>query len=226
MPDWRKLVSEHLASLALDPDEREEVVEELAAHLDEAFLSLRGRGFAERDAAKRCLSEVHDWGDLCRRIQTARRKENSMTNRVTQLWLPGLLTFTLSMGSLALVQIFGPKPWTTWGHPPISLFYIPWLFLLPLVGALGAYLSNRAGGSRRAIFCSSVFPILPFLVTILVAIPISLSLDHMVAHNIEPIAFLVFLFGWVFVPGVALLAGGLPVQFFVSRGVKSARVAN
>jgi hypothetical protein len=34
-----------------------------------------------------------------------------MNNRVRQLWLPGLLTFIMSMGLLALTEIFGPKPW-------------------------------------------------------------------------------------------------------------------
>jgi hypothetical protein len=222
MPEWRKLVGEHLGALALDPHERAEVVEELAAHLDETFADLRHRGLAEQDAIQRCLSEVHDWRDLRRKIQTARGKGNIMTSRVTQLWLPGLVTFTLSMVLLALTEIFGPKPWTTWGHnPPIALFYIPWLLSLPFVGALGAYLSQRAGGSRRAILFSIIFSILPFFATILVAMPISLAFDHVIAHNIQPMAFLVFLFGWVFIPGVALLAGGLPAQVFFSRRLHS-----
>ena len=149
-----------------------------------------------------------------------------MTNRVTQLWLPGLLTFTLSMILLALTEIFGPKPWSTWGHNlPVALFYIPWLLSLPLVGALGAYLSHRAGGSRRAILLSSVFSILPFLATVLVVIPVSLALDHVVPHNIQPAAFLMFLLGWVFVPGVALLMGGLPVQLVITRRLGAGRPA-
>jgi hypothetical protein len=227
MPEWRKLVSEHLGALALDPHERAEVVEELAAHLDETFADLRHRGLAEQDATQRCLSEVHDWRDLRRKIQTARGKGNIMTSRVTQLWLPGLVTFTLSMVLLALTEIFGPKPWTTWGHnPPIALFYIPWLLSLPFVGALGAYLSQRAGGSRRAILFSIIFSILPFLATALVVIPVSMAFDHVIRHNVQPMAFLMFLFGWVFIPGVALLAGGLPAQLFLSRRLGSRRIAS
>jgi hypothetical protein len=227
MPEWRKLVSELLGALALDPHERAEVVEELAAHLDETFADLRHRGLAEQEATQRCLSEVHDWRDLRRKIQTARGKENIMTSRVTQLWLPGLVTFTLSMVLLALTEISGPKPWNTWGHnPPIALFYIPWLLSLPFVGALGAYLSQRAGGSRRAILFSIIFSILPFLATALVVIPVSMAFDHVIPHNVQPIAFLMFLFGWVFIPGVALLAGGLPAQLFLSRRLGSRRIAS
>jgi len=224
MPEWREIVSEQLGMLDVDPHERAEVVEELAAHLDETFADLRHRGFGEEEAAERCLNEVDDWRGLRRKIQSARRKEDIMTNRVTQLWLPGLVTFALSMVLLALTEIFGPKPWTTWGHNhPIALFYIPWLFSLPLVGALGAYLSQRAGGSRRAILFSTIFSILPFLLTILVVIPISLTFDHVIAHNIRPMAVLIFLFGWVFIPGVALLVGGLPAQLLLARRLSSRR---
>ncbi len=227
MRDWHKLVSEHLAGLNLEAHERGEVIEELAAHFDETFMDLRKRGLTEENATSRCLDEVRDWHSLCRNLQTARRKEDTMTNRVTQLWLPGLVTFALSMVVLALTEIFGPKPWTTWGHnPPIALFYIPWLLSLPFVGAFGAYLSQRAGGSRRAIFYSTIFSILPFLATALAVIPISLAFDHVIAHNIQPMAFLMFLFGWVFIPGVALLVGGLPAQLLLSRRLSSRKVAS
>ena len=37
MPDWKKLVREHIASSALPAASREEVVRELAAHLEEAY---------------------------------------------------------------------------------------------------------------------------------------------------------------------------------------------
>jgi hypothetical protein len=224
-PDWEKLVSDRLGELALEPQECADVIEELAAHLDDVFADLRRRGFSQEVAICRCMSEVLDWRDFRRKIQSARRKEDIMTNRVTQLWLPGLVTFALSMVLLALTEIFGPKPWTTWGHNhPVALFYIPWLLSLPFVGALGAYLSQRAGGSRRAILFSTIFSILPFLATILVVIPLSLAFDHVVAHNVRPMAFLLFLFGWVFLPGVALLIGGLPTQLFLSRRIGVGRV--
>jgi hypothetical protein len=228
MPDWRKLVGEHLAALALDPQEREEVIEELAAHFDETFADLRRRGLTEENATSRCLDEVRDWDSLRKNLQTARRKENVMSNRVTQLWLPGLVTFALSVGLLALTEIFGPKPWLlkypsggAWGQPPMAVVYIPWLLALPLVGAAGAFLSHRAGGSRRAIFSSIIFPVVPFLAAMVVVLPVSLAFDHFIAHNIAPMAIFMALLGLVLAPGVALLAGGLPAQLFFSRRLPS-----
>jgi hypothetical protein len=241
MPDWRKLVNEHLAALALEPYERAEVVEELAAHLDETFLDLRRRGFSEEDAAKSCLSEVNDWPDLRRKIQSARRKEDIMSNRITQFWFPGIMTFVLSEVYLALMQQFGSKTWIlVWGQPPIAMSYIPWLLSLPLIGGIAAYLSHRAGGSRRAVLSSIVFPVPPFLAMFLllqfpfyfsfqeiagVDIPVSLVIDWHGVHHITALAFLIALLGWVLVPGAALLAGGLFFHLFVSRRLSARRTA-
>ncbi len=142
-----------------------------------------------------------------------------MNDRVKQLWLPGFVTFLLSMSLLALNEIFGPKPFALMkvGQLPMVLFYIPWLLSLPLVGALGAYLSHRAVGSQRAIFSSIVFPVLPFLASILLVLPVSLIFDRFIGHNPSPIGLVMALLGWVLAPGVALLAGGSVAQFFLSR---------
>src|SRR6266481_1815182 len=217
--DWEELVRAKLAGLAIEPREKREVIEELAAHLDETYEELRGRGFTEEDAAQRGLSEVKDWHDLRRRIQAARRKENMMTNRVRQLWLPGLLTFVLSMGSLELVQKFGPRPIVLDldKGTPVLMFYMSWLLTLPLADAIGALLSKRAGGSPKILAISSVFPVLPFGVVFLIAIPAGLLIGHSLAHHIVAAAFLTMMFGWVLVPGVALLSGGLLVQLLSRR---------
>ncbi len=230
MPDWQELVRRQLDGLALEPSERAEVIEELAAHLDDTFEDLRRRGFTEDDAIQCSLCEVKDWHDLRRKIQTARRKENIMSNRVTQFWLPGLLTFTLAMGFLALIQHFGPLPRIvpssgTLRMTPVATVYIPWLLSLPLVGALGAFLSNRAGGTRRAVFSSIVFPVVPYLVFFLMLLPFALTFEKHAGRDIILSGFLVGLAGWVLLPGAALLAGGLPAQFFLSRRPTSSRVA-
>lgn len=225
MPDWNALVREQLAGLSLGPEERCEVIAELAAHLEESFEELRRQGLAEEAAVSRTLLQVKDWQDLRRKIQTARGKENIMSNRVRQVWLPGFATLFLSTILLALTEIYGPKPWIiSWGHPPVALIYIPWLFCLPFVGAVGAYLSFREGGSGRAIFLSTIFSALPFLASIVVVLPVSLIFDHYIAHNIAPMALVMALPGWVLIPVAALLAGGLPAQLLLMRGLGSRRV--
>jgi hypothetical protein len=234
MRDWREVVRQKLAGLALEPEDKREVFEELAEHLEETYQSLLRQGIAEQEAAQGALSEVSDWNDLRRRIDAAKTKENSMTNRVKQFWLPSVVTLVLSMGLLALIQIFGPKPWLFgWNSSsrwplvaPALMVYVPWLLSLPLIGAMGAYLSSRAGGSRRAVLSSIVFPVLPYLALFLVAVPVVLILDDHVAHNVMFSALFVGLFAWVLAPGAALLSGGLSVQFFLSRRLDSRRVAS
>jgi hypothetical protein len=227
MPDWESLVRQQLAGLALKADERHEVIAELAGHLEETCEELRLQGLAEEAAVSRTLLQVRDWEDLRRRIQIARRKENSMTDRVKQLWLPGLVTLLLSMVLLMVIQLIGPKPLIVSAHgwrmiAPVAVIYVPWLLSLLPIGAMGAYLASRAGASQRATFLSIVFPILPYSVFFVIWIPVSLILDDHISHNTMPSALLMGLVAWVVLPGVALLAGGLPVRILRSRRAASA----
>lgn len=223
MRDWKALVSQQLDGLSLQTDEMCEVIAELAAHLEETCEELCKQGFPEEAAVTRTLSQVNDWKELRRRIQTARAEDNMMmTNRVRQWWLPGFVALFLSMVLLMANEFLGAKPLIVSAHgsrltAPVAAIYFPWLLLLIPVGALGAYLAGRAGGSQRAIFLSISFPVLPHLFLFLVLFPVALILDDHVSHNIMISALFMGLGAWVALPGVALLAGGLPVQILRSR---------
>src|SRR5438874_9024772 len=219
MTDRRQLIATPFPTRRSSDLEKEEVHAELAEHLEETYKALRARGLPEQTVTQQTLAQVTDWQDLRRRIQTARAKENIMNDRVRQIWLPGFVALVLTTCLFALNEIFGPKPWVFMkvGQLPMVVLFIPVLLSLPLVGAVGAYLSYRAGGSRRAIFSSIVFPVLPFLASILVVLPVSLVFDRFIGHSPAPMALLMALPAWVLAPVVALLAGGLPAQFFLSR---------
>ena len=204
---------------------------ELAAHLEETYEALLREGIPEPNAIHRTLSLAGDWRDLRQRIQIARKKENNMTNRVTQLWLPGLLTLFAAMSLLMLIQFFRPNPQIVdrsgwYMVAPVLVIYVPWLLSLPLIGALGAYLSHRGGALQRVVLLSILFPVLPYLTFFLIGFPIALVVNDHVAHNIMFAALFVGLFAWVLLPGVALLAGGLPVLFFSRRLASRGTVSN
>jgi hypothetical protein len=227
MPDWDGLLREKLVGLSLAAGERREVIAELAGHLEETFEELRRQGLAEEAAVERALSQVRDWRSLRRKIQRARMKEDVMTDRVKQVWLPGFLTLFLSMMLLMAIQFFGPKPLfvSTSGWrmtAPVAVIYVPWLLSLLLIGAMGAYLAGRAGASPRAMLLSVLFPVLPYSIFFVIWIPVSLLLDDHIGHNVMFSALLLGFVAWGVLPGVALLAGGLPVQILRSRRGASA----
>lgn len=228
MPDWQELVRLRLCGLALNAAEKEEVHAELAAHLEDSHEAFRTEGLREHDAVQRTLAIVTDWKEVQRKIAFTRLRKDAMTNRVTQLWLPGLLTFALSMGLEALVQKFGPRPIVLDldKGTPVLMFYTAWLLMLPLAGALGAYLSKRAGGSVRMVLASSIFPVLPFAVVFLIAIPVGLVINHNLEHHIVTAAYLSMSVGWVLAPGVALLTGGLAIQFLLSQRLDTRRTVS
>lgn len=213
MRNWEALVEEHLAGLALGPAEKAEVIAEVAAHLEDICEEMRKQGIAEEEAVRRALSQVGDWRDLQRRILNAKRREHFMATRTRQLWVPGFLTLILSMLLLMTLQRLGFTPRLLWGGSSQILFYVPWLVALPFCGALGAYVSSRAGGSRGTAALASVFPVLALTLAFLLMFPIGFAMEVVRGtqgdFSVVAGALLRDGIGWLLMPGAALLAGGL-----------------
>src|SRR5882762_7232463 len=202
MHDWRKFVEVQLAKLPLSPGTKADVVDELAGHLEEVYLGHRRQGMTEERAAPRALRQVTDWNALQRRIRNAKEREALMHNRLRQLWFPGFLTLTFSTGLLPMLLKLGLQPRSvSWSGADPILFYVPWLSMLPLFGALGAYLSRRAGGSARAILFSGIFPTRSLAACFFVIFPLSIVSDHSLAFHRTPAGFLDLLLSWVVAPG-------------------------
>jgi len=226
MRNWQELVRQRLSSLALDAEERDAVQVELAAHLEEVYEDHRRQGMAEELAAQSAMQQVTDWNALQRHIRNAKEREDLMQNRVRQLWFPGFLTLTLSMGLLpTLLKLGLPPRILSWSGPGTILFYVPWLLTLPLFGALGAYISLRAGGSARAILFSGIFPMLSLAACFFVILPLSIVLERSIAFHLTLAGFMGLLLSWVVAPGAALLIGALPIQILGAREADSQRVA-
>jgi hypothetical protein len=130
------------------------------------------------------------------------------------------VTLLLSMVLLAVIQVYGPNPRVS-PMPggklrmiPVAVVYVAWLVFLPFIGALGAYLSKRAGAGPRAMFASILFPVFPYVAFFVIGLPIAILLDDHIAHNIMIPAFFVGLTAWVIFPAAALLSGGLACSAF------------
>ena len=143
-----------------------------------------------------------------------------MEKRVRQVWIPGFLTLILSMLFLAVVQRFGLRARLFSSGPNAILLYTPWLAGLPFFGALGAYISSRAGGSRATVLFVSVFPALAFTCAFLLMFPIGLAIQGITGSqgdfSIVAAVLLKDGIGWILIPGAALLGGGLLAHLLFS----------
>lgn len=261
MRDWKQLVRERLATLNLPSNAKEEVVAELAAHLEDSA----SMDPETTESENRALARI-PWHKLLRAIERTKREEEEMNRRTKTLWLPSIaVLFTIglillflgrapfwqgfiwiacmalllctvaseanhlnrrtrslwlpALANLAAASLF------TLVLTKISLLprfveglnsgtgrwlYLVWLFSCPLFGALGAFLSRRAGGSRFARVAAGTFPAIAMFVLCMVAIPISALFEPnaFVLHHPSAVALGVLL--WAGGPGIALFAGTAP----------------
>lgn len=211
------LVRERIGDVGGRPAERDDVVSELAGHLEDSCEAMRAEGVGESEAMARALAEAADWLALASRIRNARRGPAAINDRTRQLWLPGLASLTaanlLLMGLAYRSLEPGPlsERSTAW-FPGLALMaaYLPWLAAQPLVGALGAWLSERAGGGRAMRLCAGLFPSIVMLACWGIFIPASAALERNDWVLRHPFSIALGAIGWVAPAVTGLLLGALP----------------
>lgn len=60
MPDWQELVRQRLRGMALEGGEAEQVIDEIAGHLEDAYRAQLGLGLPDQVALRKALQEVND----------------------------------------------------------------------------------------------------------------------------------------------------------------------
>ena len=75
MPDWERLVREHLPPLGMRPERETEIIAELALQLEQAYADALAGGAAETDALRQGLSQFGDWQKLAAEIRRANRPD-------------------------------------------------------------------------------------------------------------------------------------------------------
>ncbi|HKF02067.1 MAG TPA: permease prefix domain 1-containing protein [Candidatus Sulfotelmatobacter sp.] len=206
MLDWKKLVRKRLSTQDLPHGTRDDIVAELAIHLDETYEHALSKGLTRGAAIKIALQEVGDWRVLATEIDSARCKEGPMNHRTKSFWLPVLITLLGASVSLEATQFAGLQPQLVWVGNMGVTFYWPWLASLPIFGAAGAYLTRRAAGQTSMRLAACLSPALVMLVAMFLLLPWVLAGFHL---------FRLMLFGlglinWVGIPAAALLLGALP----------------
>lgn len=155
MPDWKSLIERRLAKLKLPKSEREEVVAELAAHLEDLSEEEKARRAYGTESTAKALYESTDWRKLARRVQKSKRDRYALNSRSKIFWLPALVSLGTVETSWAIlmrtslnIRLFsiGVKP------------SVAYLLVLATFGAFGAYLSRRNCGGRTARIAAGIFP--------------------------------------------------------------------
>jgi len=77
MPDWKPLIRGRLLSLRLDAARENEIVEELAQHLDDAYRELRAAGTSHEDAMRLAIEEIDDRGLLAREMRPLQQSSHT-----------------------------------------------------------------------------------------------------------------------------------------------------
>ena len=149
MRDWRRLVVEKLDRAKLSARQKEEVSAELAGHLEDHCESLRREGVSECEAVTEALNEMLDWHDLGRRIADAKGRDTTMNDRTRKFWLPAAASLGAAVVFQAVVAYVSYRPLAIYSSSA-RWAYAAWLVAQVACGAIGAYLSRRAGGQRLA----------------------------------------------------------------------------
>jgi hypothetical protein len=213
--DWKRLVRERMASAEPAHELPPEVVAELATHLEELYEDARATSLTDDVAIALTLQEVQevrDWHVLAADIRGARLKEDSMNHRTKSLWLPGLASFAgASLFLLVLTEISLQPHYLVrlhggWGRR----FYIGWVIGQVVFGALGAFLSQRAGGTRIARVVAGTFPAIVMLIVYAIVIPVSALYEHNQFIFSHETRFWLGAFVWVVGPAITLLLGAAP----------------
>jgi len=212
MPDWQEMVREKLAGAAVSRRRREELISELSNHLDDLHAELLASGVEEPEASAQCLEQIDDVQQIAAAASRSQIWEDFMNQRSRTLWLPGLITLTLASVSLAVMQLFTFSRRRVYWVDGVNVEVgVLWLLSLVPCGALGAYMSCRAGGTRWNSILASLFPSMTMLGVFCVVLPIAIFIERntYVIHHLRP--FGLALLAWTIVPGVPSLLGALAV---------------
>ena len=212
MPDWKKLVEERLASLNVSASTKQEIVAELAAHLEDVYEAAQARGLDATASLELALQEIQDGPVLVANIHRAHSEEDLMNLRTRSLWLPALVSlFASSLFLFALTEIsLQPRMLVRLNSSAAHWVYTLWIVGQIAFGALGAFLSRRVGGSRPARVVAATFPAIVMLASCAIVIPVSALMQHNDFIFHEPGRLWWGAFLWAVVPAVTLLLGATP----------------
>lgn len=210
MRDWKILVHDKLGPLGANFPEHEEIASELACHLEDVYEHRRAQGSSESEAVESALGELAEGRKAGRNIQKS--KEGPMNERTRKFWLPAFASVAAACTLVAVVAQLSYLPRVILMRSEVATLVYPiWILgQLPL-GALGAYCSRRAGGSRFTRLTAGLFPSVVMLAGMIVVILVQTLLQGRFDFgSVDGGMFARAMVSVILIPTVALLLGTLP----------------
>ncbi len=160
MPDWIEVVKERLGPLGLDPRREQEIIAEVASHLEELCDDFRRRGWSEEESVRQAIAAVLNWAEIRQRIRFTEEGEGTMNQRIRSLWLPGLCAAAIAyvLPHLSGLVYSWVVAETTNLKIPAIILGATYLFGLIGTGAGAAYMSRRMGGGPRHQLLGALLP--------------------------------------------------------------------
>jgi len=160
-PDWTKLVRERLGEMRSC---NQDVVTELAAHLEEVYEEACARRSNETEAMRFALEQVDDWQVLGAEIARAKSEEDSMDHRTKIVLLPAIAI----MFAVGLVLLFLDRA--------EILQRLVWIACMALLLYAAASEANRLNLRTRAVW-------LPGFVSLIAASLFMFAEEIVLAHD-------------------------------------------
>lgn len=130
MPDFEALVRDRLQQWR--HHQREEVIRELAAHMQDRYADLLREGTPPQEALRATLSGARDWDRLRHEIASAKR--GTMADRANGIWIPGLIALAIVVAGgldVPFVRVGAPYGHGYW-------FWITFQRVLPIIAGAAA----------------------------------------------------------------------------------------
>ena len=213
MREIEREVRLQLSHLRLSDTERENVILEITAHLEDLAERIDVEKVTGIGRERRIVAEVGDWNELRKGIR--RYKENAMRDRFRRLWMPALVTGIVAYTAQSLAGRFISWPRSFVINGMYYSYFWQWYVILLLTGAMGAFWSRQAGGSRRERIAVALAPSAVMALVMILVLPIDIVMSAVVNHETayvlrHPILFLSGLTSWVIFPAIPCLLGALP----------------
>ncbi|HYX69488.1 MAG TPA: hypothetical protein VE825_10175 [Terriglobales bacterium] len=210
MPDWQSILRQRLGPLRLSPQGESDVLDELGAHFEQLYEEATAEGASPQLALAQATAQVPNWKRFRRDLR--RSKEDPMP-RLRQTLLVPALASALAVHALSWgVYLSGWKPPLHARWPYGATEWLVWMAAAPFCGALGAWMSRRAGGSLRDRVLSGMAPLL--IPAALLVLSFLLDMFDHPRFTLAQSAYVLagYTLDWVLLPAAALLVGALPVS--------------